>query len=76
MLNSTDIFILKRNGAQRSHKESIRYCKRMQNKGGGHVQNTKWRGERQEGVLLGLAHVSTPAITALIGMQEDGNPEV
>lgn len=48
----------------------------MQNQGGGHIENIKWRGERQEPVLLRLAHVPTPAITSLIGMQEDGNPEV
>lgn len=48
----------------------------MQKKGGGHIQNIKRRGERQKHVLLGLAHIPTPAITGLIGTQEDGNPEV
>lgn len=39
-------FYTERNGAQRPHKESIRYCKRMQNKGGAHAHRIS-KGEEK-----------------------------
>lgn len=77
MLNSTEVFTqkeMKHRGLIKNQLDIARECKIKA--GDTHTANIKWRGERQEHFLPGLAHIPTPAITGLIGTQEDGNPEV